>query len=55
LSTNPVLVVHGGAWAMPDDMVEPHLRGVHNALAVGWRVLEGNGSALDAIEGGEVF
>jgi beta-aspartyl-peptidase (threonine type) len=50
LSTNPVLVVHGGAWAMPDDMVEPHLRGVHNALAVGWRVLEGNGSALDAIE-----
>src|SRR6202453_4824454 len=35
---------------MPDDMVEAHLRGVRNALAVGWHVLEGGGSALDAIE-----
>jgi beta-aspartyl-peptidase (threonine type) len=47
---NPVLVVHGGAWAIPDDMVEAHLNGVRNALAAGWKVLEGNGSALDAIE-----
>jgi L-asparaginase / beta-aspartyl-peptidase len=47
---NPVLVVHGGAWAIPDDMVEAHLNGVRKALAAGWRVLEGNGSALDAIE-----
>ncbi|MGA2389603.1 MAG: isoaspartyl peptidase/L-asparaginase [Candidatus Sulfotelmatobacter sp.] len=50
MSIDPVLVVHGGAWAMPDDMVEAHLRGVRNALAVGWHVLEGGGSALDAIE-----
>ena len=47
---NPVLVVHGGAWAIPDDMVEAHLNGVRRALAAGWKVLEGNGSALDAIE-----
>ena len=50
LSTDPVLVVHGGAWAMPDDMVEAHLRGVRNALGAGWRVLEAGGAALDAIE-----
>jgi beta-aspartyl-peptidase (threonine type) len=50
LPTDPVLVVHGGAWAMPDDMVEAHLRGVRNALAAGWRVLERGGAALDAIE-----
>jgi L-asparaginase / beta-aspartyl-peptidase len=50
LPTDPVLVVHGGAWAMPDDMVEVHLRGVRNALAAGWRVLEAGGAALDAIE-----
>jgi L-asparaginase / beta-aspartyl-peptidase len=50
LSTDPVLVVHGGAWAMPDDMVEAHLRGVQNARAAGWRVLENGGSALDAVE-----
>jgi L-asparaginase / beta-aspartyl-peptidase len=53
--TDPVLVVHGGAWAMPDDMVEAHIRGVTNALAAGWRVLQdGNsgrgGPALDAVE-----
>ena len=35
---------------MPDDMVEAHLRGVNNALAAGWRVLERSGSALDAVE-----
>ena len=50
MPTDPVLVVHGGAWAMPDDMVEAHLRGVNNALAAGWRVLERGGSSLDAVE-----
>jgi L-asparaginase / beta-aspartyl-peptidase len=47
---NPVLVVHGGAWDIPDDMVEPHLNGVRHASAAGWRVLERGGSALDAVE-----
>ena len=50
MPTDPVLVVHGGAWAMPDDMVEAHLRGVRNALAAGWRVLDAGGAALDAVE-----
>ena len=31
-------------------MVEAHLRGVNNALAAGWRVLERGGSSLDAVE-----
>jgi len=42
--------VHGGAWAIPDDVVEAHLAGVRKALAAGWRVLERQGSALDAVE-----
>lgn len=50
MPTDPVLVVHGGAWAMPDDMVEAHVLGVSNALAAGWRVLERGGPALDAVE-----
>jgi L-asparaginase / beta-aspartyl-peptidase len=50
LSVDPVLVVHGGAWAIPDDVVAPHLEGVRNALAAGWRVLSRQGSALDAVE-----
>ena len=50
MPTNPVLVVHGGAWDIPDDMVEAHLNGVRKAAAAGWRVLERGGSALDAVE-----
>ena len=50
MPTNPVLVIHGGAWAMPDDMVDAHMRGVNNALAAGWRMLERGASALDAVE-----
>ncbi len=45
-----VLVVHGGGWAIPDDMVEAHLNGVRAALAAGWRLLERAGSSLDAVE-----
>jgi L-asparaginase / beta-aspartyl-peptidase len=49
-ATVPVLVVHGGAWAIPDELVEPHLAGVRAALTAGWRILERGGSALDAVE-----
>jgi beta-aspartyl-peptidase (threonine type) len=47
---SPVLVVHGGAWAIPEEMVDAHLDGVRRALKSGWRVLERGGSAKDAIE-----
>ena len=50
MRVDPVLVVHGGAWAMPDDVVEDHRRGVHNALRVGWEILASGGSALKAVE-----
>ena len=46
----PVLVVHGGAWAMPDNVVDSHLTGVKRALAQGWHVLERGGRALDAVQ-----
>jgi beta-aspartyl-peptidase (threonine type) len=35
---------------MPDDMVDAHIRGVNDALAAGWRVLERGDSAVDAVE-----
>jgi beta-aspartyl-peptidase (threonine type) len=50
LPADPVLLVHGGAWAMPDDMVDAHLNGVRNAIAAGWKALSRGGSALDAVE-----
>ena len=48
--TNPVLLIHGGAWAIPDDLVEAHLNGVNDAIHAGWSVLEKGGSAVDAVE-----
>ena len=50
MGQTPVLVVHGGAWAIPDDMVEAHLQGVRQAVTSGWRLLERGGTAMDAIE-----
>lgn len=47
---SPILMVHGGAWAIPDDMLEAHEQGVFDALQVGYSVLEREGSALDAVE-----
>ena len=44
------IVVHGGAWAIPDDEWKAHREGVERAIHVGWKVLLDNGSALDAVE-----
>jgi beta-aspartyl-peptidase (threonine type) len=44
------MIVHGGAWAIPDEQVEPHLAGCRGALAAGWEILGRGGSALDACE-----
>ena len=49
-TTPPVLLIHGGAWAIPDEAVDDHLRGVRAALAKGWAVLERGASALAAVE-----
>ena len=48
--TSPILLIHGGAWAMPDADVEAHERGIRNALAAGYALLERGGTAVDAVE-----
>ena len=50
----PVLLVHGGAWAIPDDMVEAHEQGVRRAVQTGYALLERGASALDAVEAATV-
>ncbi|MGB0123509.1 MAG: isoaspartyl peptidase/L-asparaginase [Silvibacterium sp.] len=47
---SPILIVHGGAWAIPDDMLEAHEQGVFDALQVGYALLERGASAVDAVE-----
>jgi beta-aspartyl-peptidase (threonine type) len=44
------LIVHGGAWDIPDELIEPHKLGCRAALTAGWRTLTGGGHALDAVE-----
>jgi beta-aspartyl-peptidase (threonine type) len=46
----PSLIVHGGAWDIPDEAVEACNSGCRRALEAGWSVLSGGGSALDAVE-----
>jgi beta-aspartyl-peptidase (threonine type) len=43
-------IVHGGAWNIPDDMVDAHRSGVTKALHTGWKILSSGGSAVDAVE-----
>lgn len=50
MHTQPVLLIHGGAWAMPDDAVAAHENGIANALAAGYTLLEQGASAVDAVE-----
>jgi len=47
---DPILIVHGGAWAIPADAAAAHQSGVRNALETGYRILALGGSALDAVE-----
>ncbi len=44
------LIVHGGAWDIPDDEVAEHQAGCRRAIEAGWRVLAQGGVALDAVE-----
>ena len=47
---NIALIVHGGAWDIPDTLRTTCKNGVQRALIRGWAVLENGGSALDACE-----
>jgi len=40
------IIVHGGAWAIPDDAVEDHLKGVTQAVKKGMK----EKNAIDAVE-----
>lgn len=45
----PLLLVHGGAWAIPEAMREAHEAGVQHALSRGYALLEGGATAVEAV------
>jgi beta-aspartyl-peptidase (threonine type) len=51
----PALIVHGGAWDIPDAAVPACQAGCRRALSAGWNILDHGGSALDAIEAAVVI
>lgn len=44
------LIVHGGAWDIPDVAVAACQAGCRRALDAGWQILANGGHALDALE-----
>jgi beta-aspartyl-peptidase (threonine type) len=55
MQTSPVLLIHGGAWAMPDAEIAAHERGIANALDAGYAILESGGTAVEAVEAAVVI
>ncbi|XP_076021238.1 isoaspartyl peptidase/L-asparaginase [Genypterus blacodes] len=50
IKMKPVIVVHGGAWAIPDELSRASVDGVKTAAREGFSVLKRGGNALDAVE-----
>ena len=46
----PSIIIHGGAWDIPDEAVDACKRGCLESLTEGWKILSNGGSALDAVE-----
>ncbi|KAK2707270.1 isoaspartyl peptidase/L-asparaginase-like [Artemia franciscana] len=46
----PKIIVHGGAWAIPDDLREGVLQGVRHAANAGFQILKQGKASLDAVE-----
>jgi L-asparaginase / beta-aspartyl-peptidase len=44
------LIVHGGAWDIPAQVIPECREGCQRALEAGWRILTAGGSSLDAVE-----
>ncbi|HYB59999.1 MAG TPA: isoaspartyl peptidase/L-asparaginase [Methylomirabilota bacterium] len=49
-ASRPSLIVHGGAWDIPDEALGSCRQGCLSALAAGWRILSRGGTAVEAVE-----
>lgn len=46
----PSLIVHGGAWPIPQESFDACRNGIRNSLGAGWKILSAGGNAADAVE-----
>lgn len=49
--STPSLIVHGGAWNIPEADHQAHISGVRSAARAGWDLLQAGRPALDVVEG----
>jgi len=49
-NTTPLILVHGGAWEIPEEAHAAHIGGCRHAAEAGLAALRSGGSALDAVE-----
>ncbi len=45
----PSIIVHGGAWDIPDGLVDRHVKGCDSAAEIGYQRLVAGASAVDAV------
>lgn len=50
MGLTPVLIVHGGAGEIKLETQQGHIDGVRRAADIAWKILQGGGTALDAVE-----
>jgi len=50
IRVQPAIIVHGGAWRIPEEEHAAHKDGCRRAAQAGFEILAGGGSALDAVE-----
>lgn len=51
----PAIIVHGGAWNIPEDEHKAHKHGCCHAALIGYQLLVQGGTALDAVEAAVIF
>ncbi|KAK7068743.1 Isoaspartyl peptidase/L-asparaginase [Halocaridina rubra] len=51
----PVVIVHGGAWAIPEKLWEESIAGVKAAACKGYKILKEGGSSVSAAEGSVIL
>lgn len=49
-SPSPTIIVHGGAYDIPQEVHQDHIAGCHRAARIGWSVLARDGPAIEAVE-----
>lgn len=54
-NVEPVVVIHGGAWAIPENISNASRIGVKLAARKAYEILKHGGSALDAVEAAVVI